>query len=114
VVLCTFVSPYKDTRKWLKQEIGSFVEVYCDCSVEECIKRDVKGMYAKAIKGEIKEFTGISDPYEVPKKPDLVINTEKESEDDCVKKVLDYLVKKICDQEQQKLLSENHKLCKCT
>ena len=71
--------------------IGNFVEVYVKCSLDKCIERDVKGMYKKAIAGEIKNFTGISDPFEEPEKPELVIETDKESEDESLQKILDKL-----------------------
>jgi adenylylsulfate kinase len=80
IVLCSFVSPYRDTRRKVREIVGEevpFFEVYIKCSLEECIKRDPKGLYKKALAGEIPYFTGISDPYEEPEKPDLVIDTEK-------------------------------------
>lgn len=91
IVLATFVSPYRQVREWARGKIGNFVEVYCKCSVDECIKRDVKGMYAKAIKGEIKKFTGISDLYEEPENAEIVINTERDSVDKCVGKILEFI-----------------------
>ncbi len=80
-VLVSAISPYEDTRRRaraLVEEFGPFVEVYVRTSVEECARRDVKGLYAKAFAGEIKEFTGVSDPYEEPLDPDLVIDTERD------------------------------------
>ncbi len=68
-----------------------FAECYVKCSLEECEKRDVKGMYAKARKGEIKGFTGIDDPYEAPEKADLIVDTENESLDDSANKVKEFL-----------------------
>ena len=91
IVLATFVSPYQKRRDIIRKDIGNFVEIYVRCPVEECIKRDVKGMYKKALKGEIKNFTGVDDPYEEPKKPDLTVDTDFESLDESVKKVLDKL-----------------------
>ena len=89
-VLATFVSPYKGIRQWLRDTIGAenFVEVFCRCSVDECIKRDVKGMYAKAIKGEIKNFTGISDPFEDPESPEIVLDTESRKLSECGNEIL--------------------------
>ena len=76
VVLASFVSPYRENRDHARQLIGErFVEVFVDTPLEECIKRDVKGMYKKALAGEIKEFTGVSDPYEPPLKAELTIRT---------------------------------------
>ncbi len=88
IVLATFVSPYRKRRQRSKKQIGNFVEIYVKCSVEECKKRDVKGMYKKAIAGKIKNFTGVDDPYEEPLNPDLVIDSEKETVDESVSKVL--------------------------
>lgn len=91
IVLATFVSPYSKRRKKTRREIGEFLEVYVKCPVEECIKRDVKGMYEKALRGEITGFTGVDDPYEEPINPDLVLETHKESVEESVKKVLTLL-----------------------
>lgn len=68
--------------------IGDFVEVYVKCSLEKCIERDVKGMYKKAIAGEIKNFTGVSDPFEEPLQPELVIESDRESEEESLRKIL--------------------------
>lgn len=87
-VLATFVSPYRDRRKMTREEVGSYVEIYTRCSLEACMRRDVKGMYKKAIAGEIKDFTGINDPYEEPENAELVIDTDKENIDESVRKVL--------------------------
>ena len=80
VVLCGFVSPYRDVRaeikKIIEEENIPFVEVYVKCSLEECIRRDVKGLYKKALRGEIKHMTGIDDPYEPPEKPEVTVDTE--------------------------------------
>ncbi|MBI4172213.1 MAG: adenylyl-sulfate kinase [Actinobacteria bacterium] len=78
-VIAAAISPYEETRRTartLVEEFGSFVEVHVKASVEECAKRDVKGLYAKAFAGEIKGFTGVDDPYEAPAAPELVIDTE--------------------------------------
>jgi adenylylsulfate kinase len=83
-----FVSPYRSIRAEIRKMIGNFVEVYVKCSVEKCIERDVKGMYKKAIAGEIKNFTGVSDPFEEPEKPELVVETDKESQEESLKKIL--------------------------
>jgi adenylyl-sulfate kinase len=79
-VLVSAISPYEETRRHareLVEEHGAFVEVFVATSVEECARRDVKGLYEKAFRGEIKEFTGVSDPYEEPSSPELRINTEE-------------------------------------
>jgi adenylylsulfate kinase len=90
-VLATFVSPYRERRAKTRQEIGSFVEVYTRCPVEVCMVRDVKGMYEKALAGEIKNFTGVDDPYEEPENPELILDTDKESIDECAQRVLEKL-----------------------
>jgi len=86
--LAAFVSPYQELRSHLRSEIGSFVEVYVKCPVEVCIQRDVKGMYKKALAGEIQNFTGISDPYEEPVKPEIIVETDKETAPESAQKVL--------------------------
>lgn len=87
-VLTSFISPYRKARDNARREIGSFVEVYVQCPVEVCMERDVKGMYKKAIAGEIKEFTGISDPYEEPLNPEIFLDTDKESLEESAHKVI--------------------------
>lgn len=92
-VLTSFISPYREIRDEARREIGEFIEVYVKCPLEVCMSRDVKGMYQKAIRGEIKEFTGISDPYEEPVNPELVLETDRETLDESARKVMDYLKK---------------------
>ena len=87
-VLTSFISPYREVRARSRQEIGNFIEVYAKCPLEVCIKRDIKGMYQKAIRGEIKEFTGISDPYEEPENPEILLETDKETLEESVQIVL--------------------------
>ena len=89
IVLATFVSPYRERRRFTREEIGSFMEVYVRCSLEECMKRDIKGMYKKAMAGEIKDFTGVDDPYEEPLNPELILDTDKETVEESAGKVLD-------------------------
>ncbi len=91
VVTAAFVSPYRSIRDENRKLIGNFVEVYVKCSLEKCMERDVKGMYKKAIAGEIKNFTGVSDPFEEPEKPELLVETDKESEAESLKKIIDKL-----------------------
>lgn len=90
-VLTSFISPYREMRDRARSETTNFIEVYAKCSLEECMKRDVKGMYKKAIAGVIKEFTGVSDPYEEPLNPELVLETDKETLEESVAKVIDKL-----------------------
>ncbi len=90
-VLCSFISPYRARRAKSREEIGEFIEVYVKASVEECARRDVKGMYAKAFAGEIANFTGVSDPYEAPENPEIVCDTENETLEESAAKVIAYL-----------------------
>ena len=90
-VLCSFISPYRAVRAKVKEEVGDFVEVYCYASLEVLIERDVKGLYKKALAGEIENFTGISDPYEAPENPDVVIDSGKETLEESLGKILSKL-----------------------
>lgn len=90
-VLATFVSPYRERRDKTREEIGDFVEVYTRCPVEVCIERDTKGMYNRALAGEIKDFTGVDDPYEEPENPELILDTDRESIGESVRRVLEKL-----------------------
>ncbi len=96
IVLSAFVSPYRSDRDAVRElvEKGEFVEVFVDCSVEQCEHRDVKGLYKKAREGVIKGFTGIDDPYEEPLNPEIVVNTEKFSIDQCKEQILNYLIER--------------------
>ena len=87
-VLTSFISPYREIRAESRREIGSFVEIYTKCPLETCMERDIKGMYKKAIEGKIKEFTGISDPYEEPLNAEIVLETDKETIDESVQRVM--------------------------
>ena len=93
MTLTAFISPYREDREMVRCLVkeGDFIEVYCNCSVDICESRDVKGLYAKARKGEIAEFTGISAPYEAPESPELAVNTATASVDECVETILGYL-----------------------
>jgi len=90
-VLTAFISPYREIRERARREIGNFIEVYVKCPVEVCIERDTKGMYKKALKGEIKEFTGVSDPYEEPLNPEILLETDKETLKESTNKVIQRL-----------------------
>ena len=83
IVIVPVISPYLETRKSARKELQRFVEVYVKCPLEECIRRDVKGLYAKALVGEITEFTGVSAPYEEPDSPEVVVETNILSVDEC-------------------------------
>lgn len=93
VVICAAVSPYRATRNDVRNMVGSdnFVEVFVDTPLEECERRDIKGMYAKARRGEIKDFTGIDDPYEVPEHPEIVIKTTGQSPEQNARRIIQYL-----------------------
>lgn len=88
VVIAAAISPYRSTRDAARQENDEFIEVYVKCPVEVAIERDVKGLYAKALRGEIENFTGISDPYEEPLNPEVVVETDRSTPEECVAQVL--------------------------
>jgi adenylyl-sulfate kinase len=89
--LVSFVSPYVKARENARNECTNFVEAYVHCPVEECEKRDVKGMYKKAREGIIKDFTGVDDPYEVPQNPEIILETHKETVEESVINVMNKL-----------------------
>jgi adenylylsulfate kinase len=93
IALTAFISPYQSDRDRVRQLVknGEFIEIYCKADLSVCEQRDVKGLYAKARRGEIKDFTGISSPYEPPLLPELTLDTGAESLEICVEKVLSYL-----------------------
>src|SRR3712207_4012076 len=91
VAITAAISPYREIRAEAREMHGDrFVEIYVKASVEECARRDVKGLYEKAFKGEIKEFTGVSDPYEPPSAPEITLDTENETPEESAGKVLAY------------------------
>jgi adenylylsulfate kinase len=90
VAIAAAISPYREVRDEARATMdGRFVEIHVKASVETCAERDVKGLYEKAFKGEIKEFTGVSDPYEEPLDPELVLDTEEETPEESARKVLE-------------------------
>ena len=95
VVIASLISPFRKDRDKVRNNLGSdrFVEIYLDCPIEECEKRDVKGHYKSARQGKIKDFTGISSPYEPPLNPELSLRTSTDNIESCVDKVISYLVK---------------------
>lgn len=97
VVLSSFVSPFEEDRKLVRELVGenNFIEVFVDCPIEVCEARDVKGLYKKARNGEIKNFTGISSPFEVPKSPDLLVKSAEEDPKISLKKLLQIVEPKI-------------------
>jgi adenylylsulfate kinase len=90
-VISAAISPYRSVRDEVRGLIGDFVEVFVDCPLEELVKRDVKGLYARALRGEITGFTGIDDPYEPPLNPEVVVRTDRETPDESVAKIVAYL-----------------------
>ena len=95
-VVCSAISPYRATRDDVREIVGEdFIEVYADCPLEICATRDGKvEMYAKAMRGELKEFTGVSDPYEAPETPELHLRTHEETPEQSADKVMRYLVER--------------------
>lgn len=88
ISIVSLISPYRSTRNFAREELKDFIEVYVKCSLEECIKRDPKGLYKRAICGEIKDLTGIQHPYEEPLNPEVVIDTESENVHEGVEKII--------------------------
>ena len=90
-VVCSFISPYQATRDMVRSETTNFIEVFIHAPLEVCADRDVKGMYAKAFAGEIKNFTGVSDPYEEPANAEIVIRTHEEEPEESAARLIAYL-----------------------
>lgn len=93
VVITAFISPFREDRNTVRQLMGrdEFIEIYVKCPLEECEARDVKGLYHRARKGEIKDFTGIDSPYEEPGNPELIVETSIYSLEQCVSQIMTYL-----------------------
>jgi len=87
-VIASFISPYREIRKHVRNEVTNFIEVYTKCPLDVCIQRDPKGLYKKALNGEIENFTGVSHPYEEPENPEILLETDKESIEESVEKVI--------------------------
>jgi len=88
VVICSAISPYREIRDENRAMVGDFVEVFVKCPIDVLAERDVKGLYKKALAGEIKNFTGVSDPYEDPLNPEVVVETDKETVDESAAKII--------------------------
>ncbi len=97
IVITAFISPFKEDRDTVRSlvEEGEFVEVFVDCPIEVCEKRDVKGLYAKARKGEIRNFTGISSPFEQPEQPEIHLHSDNSTLDECVFEIYSFIENKI-------------------
>ena len=91
IVIVGLISPFKQERDWARSlfKDNQFKEIYISTSLQECEQRDVKGLYEKARRGEVKDFTGIDSPYEPPENPDVIIDTENKSVSDCVQLILE-------------------------
>ncbi len=90
-VVAAAISPYRAVRDEVREQIGDFVEVFVTCGLEELVRRDVKGLYAKALRGEIANFTGVSDPYEPPANPEVTVDTEQASVEESVAQIVEVL-----------------------
>ena len=94
VTIVALISPYRSFREYARNLIGNkFVEVWVNCSIETCQIRDPKGLYKKADEGKIKNLTGMQDPYEAPLNPEVILDTDKYSTQDCATKIIDFLTK---------------------
>jgi adenylylsulfate kinase len=91
IVIASFISPYRAARDFVRNLCDHFIEVYVKASLEECKQRDVKGLYQKAMTGQLKEFTGIDDPYEEPLRPEITVDTEHQTVDESVNQIMNYL-----------------------
>ena len=87
-VITASISPYRAVRDEARETIGDFVEVFVKCPIDELVRRDVKGLYVKALRGEIANFTGVSDPYEEPLHPDVLIESDKETVQESVARIV--------------------------
>ncbi len=90
-VVASFISPYREAREKVRGLTTNFIEVYVNAPLEVCASRDVKGLYAKAFAGQIQGFTGVNDPYEAPENPEIVLHTDKETLEESVNIIIDYL-----------------------
>jgi adenylyl-sulfate kinase len=88
VAVAAAISPYRAVRDEVRREIGSFVEVHVQCPLDELVRRDVKGLYARALRGELPQFTGVSDPYEEPLQPEVVVQTDRDTVEESVSKIV--------------------------
>jgi adenylyl-sulfate kinase len=91
IAVSAAISPYRAVREEIRRDIGHFVEIYCKCSIEELSRRDVKGLYKKALAGEIPHFTGVSDPYEEPSNPEVTVRSDQEKAQDSADKIMSKL-----------------------
>ncbi len=117
IAIAACISPYKDIRDSHRGKIDRFFEVFTKCSIEECIKRDPKGNYKKVLSGEIKNYTGIDDPYEEPSDHEITVETDKESPEESLRKIINKLkelkflpdCRSHCDKEEEKIIKDRLK-----
>jgi adenylylsulfate kinase len=89
------ISPYREVRNSVREQVGdNFVEIFCECPLDVLVERDVKGLYKKALAGEIQNFTGVSDPYEEPEDPEITVHSSTETPEESAEKIIDYLVER--------------------
>lgn len=96
IALTAFISPFRQDRDKVRSLVseGDFIEVFCDAPLEICEERDIKGLYKKARRGEIPEFTGISSPYETPLNPEITVHTGRDGLDECARRIIDFLIER--------------------
>jgi len=93
IAIAAAISPYREVRDSVREMIGdSFIEIFCECPLEVLVERDVKGLYKKALAGEIKNFTGVSDPYEEPVNPEITVFSGKETPEESAERIIQYLI----------------------
>jgi len=88
VAIASAISPYREVRDFVRRDIARFVEVYCRCALDVLVERDVKGLYKKALAGEIDDFTGVSDPYEEPLNPEVIVDTDEETSEQSIARII--------------------------
>ncbi len=88
ITIVALISPLRSFRNYAREIIGKFVEVWTKCSIEECAKRDIRGLYKDALEGKISNLTGIQDPYEPPVNPEVIVDTENQTPDECVEEIM--------------------------
>src|SRR3989440_9459791 len=112
ICISAAIAPYSEAREWARREIGNFVEVYVKCPIDVCRQRDVKGLYKLVDEGKIKNFTGVDDPYEEPDHPELLVETDKETVEESVSRIiakleeLGYLESEEAPEEEAKVVTE--------
>jgi len=95
IAIAAAISPYREVRNSVREQVGgNFIEIYCECPLEVLVERDVKGLYKKALAGEIENFTGVSDPYEEPEHPEVMVYSSTETPEESAERILNYLVEK--------------------